>query len=92
MSDNIAAHFEKEDEAKQIEIQPQGRSMTLTITLHPNGQVECNFPSNKILAHGLLGIAMEQMAKMSLMSDVQQQAKTANGGGLNGLLKRMGKG
>ena len=91
MSDNVAAHFEKDEEAKSIEVQPQGRSVTLTVTLHPNGQIECNLPSNKILAHGLLGVAMEQLAKMSLMSDVQQQAKSSNGGGIDGLLKKMGR-
>lgn len=90
MSDEARTHFEQ---SKEPEVEaPQGRSVTLSITLHPNNQIEFNFPANKILAHGLLGAAQEQMTKMSLVAELQQSTQPANGGGLGGLLKKMGRG
>lgn len=92
MSDEIANSFEEQDKS---ETQPNasGRSVSLTITMHPNGQIEFSMPSNKVLAHGLLGAAQEQLAKLAVMSDVAQAKEQIRGGnGLAGLMKRMGKG
>ena len=89
MSDDAAKHFESPPDSTPP---PVGRSITLSITHHPNGQVEFHLPSNKVVAYGLLGMAMERLTCMSMMQDVQSQAQRANGGGLNGLLKKMGRG
>ena len=87
MSDDAAKHFEASP--KTVEA-PQGRSVTLAITLHPNGQVEFSIPQNKVLAHGLLGMAQEQLAKLSTMAELQQAQQSR--GGIGGLLKRMNGG
>ena len=89
MSDEAAKKFE--EEIRVGTESAQGRSVTLSITLHPNGQIECSLPSNKVLAHGLLGVAGEQLAKISLMADMEKSANLANGGGMAGLLKKMGR-
>lgn len=89
MSDEVAKQFETEPFPRK-DVQPEGRSVSVTITLHPNGQVEFNLPSNKVLAHGLLGLAQEQLTKLSLIAEVQQ-AQTSRGG-MSGLLKRMNGG
>ena len=69
-----------------------GRNVSLSITLHPNGQIEFSMPTNKVMAHGLLGAAQEQLAKLAMMQELQQMSKAANGGGVAGLLKKMGRG
>ena len=86
MSDDAAQHFQsKEPLTKAL---PDGvQKVTLSLTLHPNGQIECSLPANKVLAYGLLGIAQEQLAKHALMAEFRQMSKS--NGGIGGLLKRM---
>ena len=91
MSDDAAQHFET-TKPPEVTQDAQGRSVSLTITLHPNNQIEFNLPSNKILAHGLLGCAQEQLAKLAFMEELQRLGRHSNGGGLQGLLKKMGRG
>ena len=70
-----------------------GRSITLTITLQPNGQLELSGPlMNKVLANGLLGAAAQELHRLHLMKELEAMATKANGGGINGLLKKMGRG
>ncbi len=90
MSDDAAKHFESEASPEMAKA-AQGRSVTVTITLHPNGQIEFNLPANKVLAHGLLGVAQEQLTKLTLMAELQQQIPKSRGG-IDGLLKRMNGG
>ena len=85
MSDEIAKEFEAKETPQDSS--PDGRSVSLTITLHPNGQLEFNMPTNKVLAHGLLGVAQEQLIKLAMIAEAKQAA--ASRGGINGLLKRM---
>lgn len=74
--------------AKKVEAEPsplpEGRSVSLTITLHPNGQVEYSLPSNFVLAHGLLGMASAKLTELMMVSDARKQ----NGGGLMGLMRK----
>ena len=71
---------------------PEGRSITMTITLHPNNQLEVNGPlGNKVLAYGLLGAAAQQLDQMYVLNELKQAA-ALNGGSLSGLLKKMGRG
>ena len=91
MSDEIAKQFAetppKEDAA------PQGRSLMLSATLHPNGQVEFSIPKNKLVAHGLVGMLSAELAKMEVIQTVAAtQQAAASWQGLNGLLKRMNGG
>ena len=92
MSDEMAEHVASERADLNSQVTQGGRSVSLTITMHPNGQIEFQMPANKVIAHGLLGVAQAQLTKIAMMQDVQQQAKSANGGGINGLLKKMGRG
>ena len=70
---------------------PTGRSVTLTVTLHPNGQIDFQMPSgNKILAYGLLEVARAQLDKLYLIEESKQAQ--ASRGGMGGLLKRMNGG
>ena len=85
MSDEAAKSFETS--SKEDGVKPEGRSVTLSITLHPNGQIEFSLPTNKVLAHGLLGVAQEQLTKLAMVAEAQQA--TSSRGGMNGLLKRM---
>ena len=89
MSDDTAKQFEVKSPTEQA-VKPEGRSVSFTITLHPNGQIEFSIPQNKILAYGLLGAAQEQMTKLSLMGEMQK-AK-ASRGGIGGLMQRMNGG
>ena len=88
MSDESAEHFAKQAIPEML-LSTDGRSVTLTITLHPNGQIEFSLPANKILAYGLLGVAQEQLTKLHLIAELQQAKASASG--LNGLLKKMGR-
>ena len=90
MSDEYAGKVEQE----KVEpvASPQGRSVTLSITLHPNGQIEFTLPVDKVLAHGLLGAAQEHLAMQETLGRLQQMAQAGNGGGIAGLLKKMGRG
>ena len=91
MSDEVAKRFE---ESPPVATEGQGgRSVTLSITMHPNGQIEFSIPTNKVLAHGLLGAAQEQLAVLAFKTEIAKaRALDRNGNGINGLLKRMGKG
>ena len=90
MSDEYAEKVK--EELQPVKPDVAGRSVSLTITLHPNGQIEFSMPTNKVMAHGLLGAAQEQLAKLAMMQELQQMSKSANGGGVAGLLKKMGRG
>ena len=90
MSDEAAKHFEAQAPLELAQ-EAQGRSINLTITLHPNRQIEFSLPTNKLLAHGLLGVAQEQLTMLAVIEKVQQMAQQSNGGGLQGLLKKMGR-
>ena len=83
MSDAFAKQVEKE--ASPL---PEGRSVSLTITLHPNGQIEFNMPTNSILAHGLLGRAISKLTSLEMIAEFNQSQAVR--GGLNGLLRKMG--
>ena len=90
MSDEFAKKVEGEPP-----IQPgspdSGKSVTLMITLHPNGHIDFQLPmGNKILAYGLLECARAQLDKMYLSAEVK--ASGSPRGGMNGLLKRMNGG
>lgn len=86
MSDNASQHFQSQQPASNG-VKPEGRSLTLSITLHPNGSVDYSLPTNKILAYGMLSMAHEQLTKMTILAEAQQA--TAARGGMAGLLKRM---
>ena len=88
MSDDAAKHFDTE--AKPEALPTEGRSVTLSVTMHPNGQIEFSMPRNKVLAHGLLGVAQAQLAKLDVMEEVAKaQAKVQQGNSVAGLMKRM---
>ena len=85
MSDDAAKHFDTQPPPTPGT--PEGKSVTLSVTLHPNGQVDFQLPAaNKILAYGLLEVARAQLDKVYLMHELQP---TQMPGGVNGLLKRM---
>ena len=89
MSDEVAKQFETQ-KPQEIPAE-QGRSVTLSITLHPNNQIDFQMPmGNKILAYGLLECARAKLDEMYLMQTAKQ-AQTSRGG-VNGLLKRMNGG
>ena len=81
MSDAFAKQVEKEP--SQL---PDGRSVSLTVTMHPNGQVEYNLPTNLVLAHGLLGMAAAKLTELQMTMEFK--TKQAARGGLDGLLRR----
>ena len=89
MSDEMAKAFEAQQ--PQIPGTPEGKSVTLSVTLHPNGQIDFQLPAgNKILAYGLVEVARAQLDKMYLMNELQQNPPPR--GGMEGLLKRMNGG
>ena len=81
MSDEFAKQVEKD--ASPL---PDGRSVSLSVTMHPNGQVEYSLPTNLVLAHGLLGMAAAKLTELQMTMEF----KTKQGvrGGLNGLLRK----
>ena len=89
MSDEMAKRAEEE-----LKATPQatgGRSVSLTITLHPNQQIEFNLPlGNKILLYGLLEAARAQADKLYLIEETKRQS--VSHGGIDGLLKRLNGG
>ena len=89
MSDESAEHFAKQA-TPDLPPQAGGRSISLVITLHPNRQIDFTLPADKVLAYGLLGAAQEQVMKLNVIAELQQAKASA--GGLNGLLKKMGRG
>lgn len=89
MSDEVAKQFEAQN--KQTPGTPAGKSVTLSVTLHPNGEINFQLPAgNKILAYGLLEVARAQLDKIYLTAELQQS--TPPRGGVEGLLKRMNGG
>jgi len=87
MSDETAKKFEP---TPAEETTKPSRSVTLSITMHPDGAIEFSIPQNKVLAHGLLGCAQEQMTKLSLIGEMQKAKATR--GGVSGLMQRMNGG
>ena len=90
MSDDASRHFQTQA-PPEVAQASEGRSVTLTIILHPNNQIECHLPVNKVLAHGLLGVAAEQLALQNVLGVLKEMSQSADGGGLPGLLKKMGR-
>ena len=89
MSDEMADRVAQESQSQASA--PPGKSITLTITLHPNGSIDFQLPmQNKVLAYGLLETARAQLDKLYLMSEAKQ-AQSARGG-LDGLMKRINGG
>ena len=70
------------------------KSLSLTITLHPDWTMECSFPTNRIIARGMLEEAQAKLTKLEMLSSVADaNAKVqAARGGLSGLMKRMNGG
>ena len=91
MSDSYAEKVASEPPVTDA-IKPEGRSVTLSATLHPNRQVDFQIPRDKIVAGGLLHAIQSQLAMMETMQKLQEMGKAANGGGIVGLLKKMGRG
>lgn len=90
MSDAMADKVEAERQAHTPGADP-GKSVTLSVTLHPNGQIDFQLPAaNKILAYGLIETARAQLDKLYLMEESKRAASSR--GGMNGLLKRMNGG
>ena len=90
MSDDAAKHF---DETKPSQpVTENGRSVTQSVTLHPNGQIEFNLVAgNKILAYGLVEVMRAQLDKIFLSQEMKQAAAPTRNG-VDGLLKRMNGG
>ena len=92
MSDELAEQRAAE-ETPRMTSEPSGRSVTLSATLHTNGQVEFTIPKNKIVAHGLAGMVQAELAKMETMQKIVPLLEAQKShGGINGLLKRMNGG
>ena len=86
MSDDVAKHFESTP--PPVPVTSNGKSVTLSVTLQPTGEIQFQLPaSNKILAYGLLEVARAQLDKLYLLDEAKRQA--ASRGGMDGLLKRM---
>lgn len=91
MSDEMAERVEQEKITTPESV--GGRSVTLSATLHPNGQVEFSIPKNKIVAHGLVGMLSAELAKMEVFQMLaKSQDALKSRGGIDGLLKRMNGG
>ena len=89
MSDEVAKTFEAQKPV--AESASTGRSVTLSVTMHPNGQVDFQFPQGgKVLIYGMIELARAQFDKMILTTELQKAQ--ASRGGMNGLLKRMNGG
>ena len=90
MSDQYAEYVASE---KQDQVAPQGKSITLLITLQPNQQVEMTGPlGNDGLCYLMLEKARAHIQNMHLLKELEQKAKASNGQGIAGLLKKMGRG
>lgn len=92
MSDDVAKHFEESKTAPD-KAEP-GRAFTLSITLHPNGELELTGPlNNKVLSYGLLGAAQAKLDERWTLQTLDAVAKAqASRGGIGGLMKRMNGG
>lgn len=90
MSDDAAKHFEAQ-QPPSTPGTPEGQSVTLSITLHPNGKIDFQLPAgNKILSYGLVEVARAQLDKLYLMSELKSAPSPR--GRIDGLLKRMNGG
>lgn len=93
MSDEAAARFEADTSTPE---KTAGRSYTLTITLHPNGELELSGPlTNKVLSFGLLGAASSQLTAMHLVAEqtaAKQKTAAPSGNGMSNLLRKMNRG
>lgn len=90
MSDESAKHFTASAPDRVLVPEPN-RSLTLSITLHPNGQIDFSLPAgNKILSYGLLECARAQLDKTYLLEELK--AAQASRGGIAGLVQRMNGG
>lgn len=88
MSDEVAKQFESQKPEAPVS---NGKSVTLSVTLHPDGSAEFHFPGkNKILSYGLVELARAQLDKIYLLDELKQSAPPR--GGVEGLLKRMNGG
>ena len=89
MSDEVAKQFETQ-KVPETPGMPEGKSVTLSVTLHPNGQIGFQLPlANKILCYGLIESARAQADKLYLINELKQVPPR---GGVEGLLKRMNGG
>lgn len=89
MSDEVAKQFEKQ-QVPTVPGTPEGKSVTLSVTLHPNGEINFQLPAgNKILSYGLLEVTRAQLDKLYLVNELKQSPPR---GGVDGLLKRMNGG
>lgn len=89
----MSDEFAKKVEQDRVETPgvPEGKSVTLSVTLHPNGQIDFQLPAgNKILAYGLIEVARAQLDKMYLLSEMKETVPPR--GGVEGMLKRMNGG
>ena len=90
MSDQAADHFEKEM-SQATPGTTEGKSVTQSVTLHPNGQIEFNLVmGNKILAYGLIEVMRAQLDKLFLSQEINKAQPPMRNGGLGGLMKKMG--
>ena len=92
MSDKYAEQVQAEQPVGQTPAGP--RSFTLLITLQPNGSdVEVSGPiGNDGLCYLMLEKTRAHIQNLHFMAWVKRQEKTANGQGIAGLLKKMGRG
>lgn len=90
MSDEMAKQFETQ-KVPETPGTPEGKSVTLSVTLHPDSSVEFRFPAkNKILSYGMVELARAQLDKMYLLAEMKDMVSPR--GGVEGLLKRMNGG
>lgn len=89
MSDEYAEKVNEEQSAQLSA--SSARSFTLLITMHPNNQIELTGPiGNDVLCYGMLEKARAHIQNMHLVEGLKK-AMPSNGG-INGLLKKMGRG
>jgi hypothetical protein len=89
VSDEAAKHFQAQDQPEALK--SEGRSYTLSITLHPNGQLDVSGPlNNKVLSYGLLGAAASKLDELYTIQTLEANAAKAQAarGGIAGIMKR----
>ena len=85
MSDEMAAK-------KEAETNGNGKkAIQLVVTLHPDWTIDCQFPSNQLMARGMLAEAQAQLTKLDTIASLADQAAKAQAarGGLAGLRNRI---
>ena len=84
------AYAEQVKEGPPAPAPVDGCSITLTITLHPNKQIDFSFPTHELLAYGLLEKARAKLDELALVREAQRQQQVAAAShGINGLVKRL---